>query len=64
MNFFFNKFLNFNKPFIKKFTSNKNILVVDRGRYDSIILQIISAAALNEKYKANVFILSSSKKTH
>jgi len=61
-NFFFNKFVNSNKPVIKKFTSNKNILVVDRGKYDSIILQIISAAALNEKYKANVFVLSNNKK--
>ena len=62
------------KKEIKKFFSHKynfyreipytkeNILMVDRQRYDSTVMNAILALAVNKKYKKNILILSDLKK--
>lgn len=54
LEFFKNKY-NFYK---KKTKTKKNILLVDRQRYDATVINSIIALALNKKYKMNVILLS------
>ena len=57
MKFFSSKY-NFYK---EKNYSNKNILLIDRERFDATILSSILALALNKKYKMNIIVLSDLK---
>ena len=57
MKFFSSKY-NFYK---EKNYSNKNILLIDRERFDATILLSILALALNKKYKMNIIVLSDLK---
>ena len=57
MKFFSSKY-NFYK---EKNYSNKNILLIDRQRFDATILSSILALALNKKYKMNIIVLSDLK---
>ena len=53
------KFFSFKYNFYKERTSSKdNILMVDRQRIDSTIMNAMLALAVNKKYKKNVIILS------
>ena len=57
MKFFSSKY-NFYKD---KTYSNKNILLVDRQRFDATILASMLALAINKKYKMNIIVLSDLK---
>lgn len=59
MNFYFQKFLKENKIIIKKRKSQKNLVIVDRGRYGSALFASLVASAINRKYKYNVKVLTS-----
>tara|TARA_B100000780_G_C21122187_1_gene454655 strand:+ start:1862 stop:3433 length:1572 start_codon:yes stop_codon:yes gene_type:complete len=57
------KFFSFKYNFYKERTSSKdNILMVDRQRIDSTIMNAMLALAVNKKYKKNIIVLSDLKK--
>ena len=62
MNFYYQKFLKENKIIIKKKKSQKNLVIVDRGRYASALFASLVASAINHKYKYNVKVLTSRNK--
>ena len=63
MNKYYYKFLKINKKIIKKYNnSNKNIFLIDRGRFWHSFQSAVAAAALNKKYKCNFLIFSEKKK--
>ena len=54
MNKYYYKFLKINKKIIKKYkNSNKNIFLIDRGRFWHAFTSAVAAAALSKKYKSN-----------
>ena len=56
------KFFSFKYNFYKEeFTAKENILMVDRQRVDSTIINSLITLAVNKKYKINVIILSDLK---
>ena len=63
MNKYYYKFLKINKKIIKTYKNpNKNIFLIDRGRFWHSFQSAVAAAALNKKYKCNVLIFSEKKK--
>ena len=62
MNKYFLKFLKLNKKIIfphKKI--NKNILLVDRGRFNAAYLCSLAASIINKEKKMNVIVLTDDK---
>ena len=62
MSFHFKKFCEKNKIIISKKKSDKNVVIVDRGRYGTALFSSIIASAINHKYKYNVKVLTSKNK--
>ena len=58
------KFIDYkrNQIIINKKESDKNVIIVDRGRYTAALQACLIAAAINLKYKYNVKVLTSKKK--
>ena len=58
------KFIDYkgNQIIINKKESDKNVIIVDRGRYIAALQSCLIAAAINRKYKYNVKVLTSKKK--
>ncbi|MDB9768854.1 hypothetical protein OAB40_04050 [Candidatus Pelagibacter ubique] len=59
MSFHFKKFCEKNKIIISKKKSDKNVIIVDRGRYGSALHASLIASAINHKYEYNVKVLTS-----
>lgn len=62
MNKNFYELIKKNKKIIFKKKTDKNILIVDRQRFETALFQILIAASLNKKYSLNVKVLTSKNK--
>ena len=63
MSFHFKEFTKKNKIIITKKKSDKNVIIVDRGKCGTALYACLVAAAINCKYKYNVKVLTSKDKT-
>ena len=63
MSFYFKEFTKKNKIIITKKKSDKNVIIVDRGKYGTALYSCLVAAAINCKYKYNVKVLITKDKT-
>ncbi len=63
MTFFFKKFIEKNNISLNKKKSDKNIIIVDRGKFGSAMFSSLIALAVNYKYKHNIKVLTSINKS-